>query len=502
MPPPAFFMGIDVARTGLGLVVLSGDGKHVAHLRRAYGTHASLHDPQDWWRAARTGIKEILRRAELKADQIRCIGLSGDSDGLVMLGSDGRVLIPCSMGPDPRADGYVERLNRTVGARNLLNLAGSPAVAGSAAVKLLWLKENEKRVWHDAAMVLPPKDFLRFRLCGNLVTDSTDASATLLFNPKTRSWSKQLLAQLEINPAWLPAISSGQLISGRVTETAARESGLQSGTPVVTGGGHAAAVAVAAGVLNPGHVLIELGASAGLFAPTAEPMRDTSFRLSGSCHCLAGTWALSAPNLAGAESIDWLSDNIFISEVLHARRSGRDPLDPLTEQASEIAPGADNLIYLPQEHGRFAGFLGLKRHHGRGHLVRAALESGALAARLALDALQELKHPVKEILISGPGAHNTLWCQILADALDHPVHAAAAPECAATGASILASSAVGLYKTVQEACEHLIRSTTPFSPRKAATGVYQGLRNQLNEMLPKPMPPTGGTDIFLNPTAT
>ena len=501
MSPPAFFMGLDVAHSGLGLVVLSGDGKPVANLRRAYGSHTNLHDPQDWWRAARTGVKEILRRAELRADQIRCIGLTGDSDGMVVLGSDGRVLIPCCLGADPRADGYVERLNRTVGARNLLNLAGSPAVASATAVKLLWLKDNEKRAWHDAHIVLPPKDFLRFRLCGNLVTDATDASATLLFNPKTRSWSKQLLAQLEINPAWLPAISSGQLISGRISDTAARESGLQAGTPVVTGGGHAAAVAVSAGVLNPGQVLIELGAGAGLFAPTSETLRDPSFRLIGSCHCLAGTWAQAAPNLAGLAPIEWLSDIVFTNEVLHARRTGRDPLDPLTEKAAEVPPGADGLLYLPAEQGRLAGFLGLKQHHGRGHLVRAALESGALAARQALDSLRDLKQPVKEVLVSGPGAHNTLWCQILADALDLQVHAVAVPECAATGAAILASSAVGLYKSVQEACGHLIRGTTMYTPRKAASDVYQDLRNQLSEMLPKPAPPTGGTDIFLNPAS-
>jgi xylulokinase len=480
MAPPAFFMGIDVARTGLGLVVLSGDGKHVAHLRRAYGTHGDLHDPQDWWRAARTGIKEILRRAELRPDQIRCIGLTGDSDGIIAIGNDGRALTPCAFGPDPRADGYVDKLNRAVGARNLLNLAGSTASTASTATKLLWLRDNEKRVWHDTHLLLPPKDFLRFRLCGTAVTDATDAAATLLFNPKTRSWSKQLLAQLEINPAWLPSISGGQLIAGRVTDTAARESGLHAGTPVVTGGGHAAATAIAAGALNPGHILIELGGPSGLVAPTSESLRDPSQRLSGSCHCLAGTWTMTAPNIASSDAIDWLSDNVFNSEVMHARRTGNDPLAPLTDHAAEIAPGADGLVYLPADVCALSGFLGLKRHHGHGHLVRAALESGAIAARQALDAIKAMKLPVNEILVAGPGANNTLWCQILADTLDHPVHAAAAPETAATGAAILASSAVGLYKSVQEACGHLIRGTTLLSPRKAAVHTYQDLRTRID----------------------
>lgn len=499
MPPPAFFLGIDVAHTGIGLVVLSGDGKHVAHLRRAYGTQSAVHDPQDWWRATRTGIKEILRRAEIKSDQIRCIGLTGDSDGFVPIGANGQVLLSCNLGADARCDGYVERVNRLVGARNLLNLAGSPATLRSTATKLLWLKENEKRVWHDTQMLLPPKDFLRFRLSGNVVTDATDAAATLLFNPKTRSWSKQLLAQFEINPAWLPSISNGPLMSGRVTDVAAKETGLQAGTPIVTGGGHAAAVAIASGVLNPGHVLVELGGSAGLFAPTAEPMRDNTWRLSGSCHCLAGTWALAAPNVANTDAIDWLSEHVFTSEVTQARRANRDALDPLTEQASEIAPGADGLVYIPSEYGRLSGFMGLKRHHGRGHLVRAVLESGAMAARNAITALHDLKSPVKEILVSGPGAHSTLWCQIVADVLGQQVHATVVPECAAMGAAILASSAVGMYKSVQEACSHLIKSTTPYTPRKATAGVYQDLATQLADVLPKPAPPSGGTDIFLNP---
>ena len=260
MPPPAYFLGIDVARNGLGLVILSADGKQAATLRRAYSaTTEDSHDPQDWWRAARTGIKEILRRASLRPEQIRCIGVTGDSDGMVALSKDGKVLCSSTIGPDTRAEPQVELLNRTVGARNLLNLASGAAHSGATAVKLLWLRENEKRVWHDLGAVLSPKDFLRYRLCETLVTDASDASATLLFNPKTRAWSKQLMTLLDINPNWLPAISSGQLISGRVTSVAAREAGLQSGTPVITGGGHASATAIAAGVLGPGTAMVELG---------------------------------------------------------------------------------------------------------------------------------------------------------------------------------------------------------------------------------------------------
>src|ERR1043165_3429040 len=307
MPPPAaYFLGIGVARTGLGVVILAGDGRQVASLHRAYGGGAdALFDARAWWRAARHGIKEILRRAELRADQIRCIGVTGDSEGMVALSKDGKVLCLSSLGPDPRAEAYVDLLNRTVGARNLLNLASGQAHAGATAVKLLWLRENEKRVWHDLGVVLSAKDFMRFRLCETLVTDASDASATLLFNPKTRAWSKQLMTLLDINPAWLPSISGGQLISGRVTSTAAREAGLQSGTPVITGGGHAASSAVSAGVLAPGTMMAELGGIGGVFVPTNDAVRDSSGRLISTCHTLAGVWALAQGDLAGPEPLEW-----------------------------------------------------------------------------------------------------------------------------------------------------------------------------------------------------
>jgi xylulokinase len=476
MPAPAYFLGLDVDRAGLGLLVLAADGTVVATLRRAYGSDAGAGlEPQDWWRAARTGIKEILRRAGLRPDQIRCIGLTGD-EACVALAQDGKVLCAATLGPDPRATAQVEAMTRTVGQRNLLNLASGPATTSATAVKLLWLREREKRVWHDLAYVLPAKDFLRYRLTDTFTTDASDAAATLLFNPKTRSWSKQLLALLELNASWLPAIAAGTQLSGRVSDSAARDAGLQAGTPVVAGAGHAAAIAISAGVLHPGAAVIELGGHGSLFAPTPEAIKDPQGRLLSTCHSLAGTWALAANDLAGSASLDWLMDHVLPAEVAQARRNQRDPLDLLAELAAEVPPGSDGLVFIaPNAHPATSGFIGLEPRHGRGHLVRAVMEGGALACAQALQALTDLKKTPETIHVSGPGAGNHLWCQILADVIDRPVTAHAAIESAAHGASLLASSAVGVFKGIDEACNRLAKPKATFNPRRAATEVYAGI---------------------------
>lgn len=475
MTAPTFVLGCDLARGGLGLAILAGDGTVVHAMRRAYagesGDERTAGDPLDWWRAARTGIKELLRRAKLKPDQIRCLGVTGD-DACVLIDNEGRSLANATLGADPRAASALEELHKAVGARTLLNLTGGTASTAATAVKLLMLRATEKRAWHDLHQVLGAKDFLRFKLTGTLATDATDAASTLLFNPKMRTWSKQVLNLLGFQSEWFPPVSDGKSLAGRVTESAARDTGLAAGTPVITGAGHAAALALACGVYQAGAVVVELGGRGDLFLTTAESGRDPTGRLSSSCHTVANIWALTARDLAGAGGIDWLFSAVLPAEAAQARRNQRDPLELLAEMASEVPPGADDLLYLPAAPGAPGGFLGLDPRHGRGHLARAAFEGGALACRRVLDQLGEMKRAPDKILLTGPGAANHLWCQIMADAIDRPVLALSPVESAAVGSAVLATVAVGVHKTLEDGCAKVAKHRHAFSPRRAAADAY------------------------------
>lgn len=479
----ACFLGIDVRRDGLGLTVLAASGAILGSLDRSYtGTPSDTSDPQDWWRAARTGIKELLRRVERPANALRCIGLTGDSSAFVALDRDGKVLCPSTFGPDPRATPYVDEVLRRVGLRNLVNLAGAPATNAHTAVKLCWLRDHEKRAWHDLAWVVPPKDFIRFRLTNTLATDASDAMATLMANPKSRAWSKQLLGQLDIPAQWLPPIAAAPSITGRVTADAARESGLQVGTPVVAGAAHVAAAAIAVGAIAPGAGVVELGGEGALFIPTSDAVRDPNQRLVTTCHAVAGTWALTAAGLASDQVLDWLMSQVLTAEVAQARRAKREPLDLLAELAAEVAPGSDGLLFLPPGVHPISGFAGLTWQHRRGHLVRAVLESGALALRLALDASEALKRRPTAITVSGSGARNTLWCQMVADAINQTVHAHPLAGGDVVGAALLASSAVGIFKNLDEACAKLISKPMVYQPRRAATEAYTALLPELSRI--------------------
>lgn len=475
MPVPAYLLGIDVGRTGLGLAVLDGTGAVAASARRAYGNApGEPTDPQDWWRAARTGIKELLRKANLSAERIRAVGLSGDAFGYAACDRDGKALCATVLGPDPRADAAAQEFARAIGPRNLANISGGIATGATMAAKLIWLRANEKRVWHDLALILPAKDFIRFRLTGVPATDAGDAAATLIFNPKARAWSKQLAQALAIDVGWLPPIVAGTAMTGRITDAAARECGLSAGTPVVGGAGHAAAVALAAGVVAPGTALVELGSAGAVLVSCDEAPRDPSGRLRSSCHAVAGRAAMETHGVAGSDGLDWLLDTVLAAESAQARRAGRDPYEVLAELAAEVAPGAEGCVHLSAGRGP-GGFLGLKPGIGRGHLVRAAFEGGAMAAREALAAATAAGAAIERIITAGPGASGNLWPQILADVLDRAVEVAPVAESAAAGAAILATPAVGVHKSLDAAMQAMVRRHGPLQPRRAAAETYAAI---------------------------
>ncbi len=475
MPTSAFLLGIDVGRTGLGIAVLDAHGAVAASSRRAFGQATGEPvDPQDWWRAARTGIKELLRKGGIDPDHIRAVGVAGDSQGFAACDRDGKSLCATVLGADPRAEETAAEVARLIGPRNLANISGSTSSTSATAVKLAWLKANEKRVWHDLGWVLPAKDFLRFRLTGVAATDACDASATLLFNPKARAWSKQLAQTLGIDVGWLPPIVAATAMTGRITDAAAKECGLAAGTPVIGGAGHAAAVAVAAGALAVGTAVIELGAVGAVMVAANEANRDPSGRLRISCHIAPGRAAHEAVGVAGAEGLDWLMETVLASEAAQARRNQRDPQEVLAELASEVPPGADGCLYVPSGRGP-GGFLGLRPGIGRGHLVRAAYEGGALAAREMLDAVAATGTTVDRVIAAGTGAAGNLWPQILADVLDRAVDVAPVAEAAAAGVAILAAPAVGVHKSLDTAMQAMVRRHGPLQPRKAATAGYASL---------------------------
>jgi len=397
-------------------------------------------------------IRAALEGSGAAPERVTAIGLTGQMHGLVLLDDAGEPLRPAILWNDQRTAAECDEIRARVGRERLIALTGNDALTGFTAPKLLWVRRHEPEVYASARHILLPKDYVRYRLTDTYALDKADGSGTILFDLRARDWSPEMLAALDIPPAWLPRTYEGTEITGAVSVEAAAATGLLAGTPVVAGGGDQAAQAVGVGAVRPGTVALTLGTSGVVFAPADAPLIEPEGRLHAFCHAVPGRWHLMGVMLSAAGSLQWYRDTLAPGV----------PFDALAAEAEEAPPGSEGLLFLPYLTGERTphpdplargAWVGLTSRHRRAHLTRALLEGVAFGLRDGFALLREAGlGAAGEVRVSGGGARSRLWRQILASVPVVELVSVVAGEGAAYGAALLAGVGAGAWLDVDAAC--------------------------------------------------
>jgi xylulokinase len=400
-------------------------------------------------------MAEALAQAQVAAEEIVGIGLSGQMHGTVCLDRHGRALRPAIIWADQRSREQVARVYRELGAERLGAWTGNPLATGFMLASWLWLRDEAPEVARATAHLLLPKDYLRHRLTGEMGSEPSDCSSTLLFDAARRAWSVPLLEALGIDAALLPEVHESAEVAGGLRADIAARTGLRAGTPVVFGGSDQALQALGHGVVDPGIVSCTIGTGGQLFAPAHAPVYDPQLRLHLFCHAHPDRWHLEAAILAAGLSLRWLRDNVLEGWSYAA----------LADAAARIPPGSERLFFLPHLAGErtphmdplaTGAFVGLTLRHTREHMTSAVMEGVVFALRQGLDLMTELGVPVERIVASGGATAHPLWLQLQADIFNQPIYRTATIEAAAVGAALLAGVGTGLYPDALEACRRTV----------------------------------------------
>jgi len=472
-------LGIDIGTSSTKAVLIDPSGKLLGVSQREYQIDSpqpgwAEQHPETWWAAVKESVAAALSQSDAPAQQIAGIGLSGQMHGTVLLDEKKRLLRPAIIWADRRSRRQCQSVLDLLGKARLRELAGNSVSPGFMAASVLWLKENEPETFSRIATVFLPKDYVRLKLTGELATEVTDASSTLLLDVKRRTWSEELLRLVGISAEQLPHLYESHDVVGTVTKSAAEELGLAPGIPVVAGGGDQSMAAIGNGVVEEGIALSTIGTGGQLFTPTRTFKTDPELRIHSFCHAVPGRWHLMGAILAGGLSLKWFRDNL---------RPGAD-YRQIDEAAASVVPGSEGLIFLPYLLGERTPhldpsargcFVGLTIHHSFGHLARAVMEGVAFAMRDCLDLFLELGVNPGKIVVSGGGAKSALWRQIQADVYEREVLTVNTREEAATGAAILAGVGVGIYPSLPEACARLIKPESSTTPRRENAARYAEL---------------------------
>jgi xylulokinase len=357
------------------------------------------------------------------------LSITGQMHSLVLLASDGNPARPAILWADRRATAECTMIENKV--PNVAAITGNPPLPAFTLPQLLWVQRHEPDVLSRTSNVLLPKDYLRWRYTGRVVTDWTDASGTGMLDSATREWSTTILSALEIDLELLPPVADPVADGGAVERSA---SPALQGARTAVGVGDQFAEALAAGLTHAGDMAIILGTSAVVLGVSDHPVPG-SF-----CHAQSDLWLRLDSLHAGGKSLQWLRDLLMPGESLAA----------FTSAARSAPPGAHDLLFLPflmGERGARGGgapgaFVGLTTEHGRDDLVRAVLEGVAFELR-RLQQKRGTPLPTDVLTLKGGGAQNELWCQIVSGVFGIPYRTTHRD--AAYGAAITAGVSQGWW---------------------------------------------------------
>jgi len=477
------YLGVDIGTSGTKTLAVRRDGTILAEASADYPLYHpqpmwSEQDPEDWWKATVKTIRSVVKKAKLKAADVRGIGLSGQMHGSVFLDKQHQVVRRALLWNDQRTAAECDEIEKRAGGRaRLIKMVANPALTGFTAPKILWLRNNEPRNFDKTVKVLLPKDDVRRRLTGEFATDVSDASGMLLLDVAKRDWSTKLLGKLELDRDLLPTCYESEEVTGTLTRDAAKLLGLTTDCVVVGGAGDCAANGIGTGVVKSGILSTSIGTSGVMFVHSDRMEIDPRGRLHTFCHAVRGKWHMMGVTLTAGGALQWFAEQLC-REVGTSKKS---VYDILNAEASQIAAGSEGLFFLPYLAGERTphadpdargSFVGLTLKHTRGHLARAIMEGVTFAMRDSLAIIQEMGVPVRQVRASGGGSKSGLWRQMQADVFGKKVVTINAEQGPAFGVALLAAVGDGAFKNVQQACEATIHEVSQTPAERATRKLY------------------------------
>ena len=441
----------------------------------------------DWWRSACAVLQELVQ--QVSPDHVAAVAIANQRETFVPLGADGRPVRPAILWLDQRCEQEVAWLADRVGRERIHQITGKPPDMGPVAYRLAWMLRNEKELFDRTMMFADVHAYLVWRLTGLFRTSWASADPFGMFDMEGKSWSPEILRALSLSREHLPQPLCPGTVIGEVNDLAAAATGLNPGTPIVSGGGDGQASGLGVNALVGPRAYLNLGTAvvSGVYSPAY--LTGNAWRTIGSC--TGKGYYLETSLRSGTFLTGW-----FVRELCQTSENDQDIFRKLEREASALSTGSDGLLTLPywgavmtpywdpQARGCFVG---LSASHTRAHLFRSILEGIAMEQALVTSLIEEATGlRVDEFIAIGGGSTSDLWCQIIADATGKIVRRSRTVEASSLGAGICAALGAGWFQSAEQAaeamCDHDPRITPPITVNRQR---YRELLEIYSELYPK-----------------
>ncbi len=447
-------LGIDIGTTSLKAAVFDGNGKRLALTSRDYtlntypDTGYIEFDPEEYITICKSALDELIS----EVGEVDAISVDTQGETLIVTDEGGKPLYPAIVWLDNRAEKEAEAIKARFGNELVYNVTGQPEItAGWPASKLLWIKNNLPDVFVKVRKVFMLEDWILFRLTGNFVTEPTIQSSTTYYDVVNKTWWGDMLDFIGIKDDVLPRLCRSAEVVGEY-----------NGAKVASGALDQIAGTVGAGCVSD-RVISEMTGTIMAICVMADKLPPYQPNSIIPCHIhgIDGKYCLILWSSTAGMALKWFKNNF--SESFSFKE-----LDAL---AKDIPAGSDGMTVLPYFCGSTmpkynpsatATFSGVTLSHGRGHFARAIMESIAFILRQDLEYIGA--DTVEEIRITGGGASSPLWAQIKSDVTGRCLKTLSESETACLGTAIFAAVGIGLFPSIEDAAEKLVKTKNEYMP--------------------------------------
>ena len=445
----AVYLGIDIGTTSVKCMAVDGNGKHLLTKSKAYKSEFPYsgwveQDPEDWMDAVYQSVYAC--RKELPYNHIEAVSFSGHMSSPVFLDEENQPLRKCITVADTRSFRQSRFLVKNY-LRDFIEVSGNYPFECFIASKLLWLKEEEPHIYEKVKTFVCAKDYVRYRLTGELCTEPSDAGNTNFYDLNKKEWSYDLIRKAGIRTDIFPKVIKSTDVAGFITKDAAKKTGLKEGTPVICGAADMACSQIGTGATMDGCLAITLGTSGQVCMKVSDINPKGIGKISYHQGAADNLMYAMATIFSGGLAANWCYQLLYNKDQM--KEEDFVLLGGIAKNMKDIPAGSKGIIFLPFLTGSAspyfnsidrAGFTGLSLSSTKEEILHAVLEGVAYNIYENIKVYKKMGYHIDTIRLGGGGAKLPIWGQIIADVIGKDIDVLESFDASALGACVLAGS--------------------------------------------------------------
>lgn len=475
-----YLLGVDNGGTYIKAAVFDENGTQIGVFRQFNevlkpGSGRAEYNQGTLWQINCRCIRGVLQKTGIASGQIAGIGIAGQGCGFYAVDQEGKDIRNAISSSDGRAGVLAERWMRDGTGRNAYPHIYHDSSAGHLNTILAWMKRNEPENYRRIYRVFSMKDYLVYRLTGNMIAGYGCMSASGLMDIPSQSFSGKLAEVFGISEM---ADKFGKLcwdgeMCGTVTAAAAAECGCAEGTPVAAGCHDVVACALAMGITDSKCCFLITGTHGINGYISSEPVLNGTIKYN-ELFAFAGKYLIEEGYPSSSATLEWVISVLFAD----TEKTPGEIYSEINEEVERVRPQEGGLVFMPflrgyRDNAQASGtWIGLHPEHTRAHMLRAVYEGVVFSHMLQTEHLFLNRERPERIRMAGGATNSRVWVQIFADAFGIPIEIIPNEEMGAKGAAMMAAAASGIYKDSHSAVDAMTRRGDLVLPQRENTEIY------------------------------